>query len=829
MIQTLKTSTIENRLPIYKVENDCIISVYGDITIGFKVELPPIFSMSSADYERLHTTFLNAIKVLPMYSVIHKQDIFLTENYHYKPDPNKEPDSYLSSEHQRHFENRPYLTHSCYLYVSLTSRQNIRKQSLLTTLCRGNLIPKEYLDDEKIAKFLEAVEQFATILNKSHLSVKRLTTDEIVGTNTTPGIIDKYLTLKRDDEEFILKDISFFPEKLKIGDKEVFVHSVSNVDDLPAIIFNHSKYEPLSTENSECLVSYAAPASVLLPYNHIYNQYIFLDDPQFITNQLEGMVKRMHSLSKLSRQNAINSELIREFLNEIHSTEKKIVRMHANIISWADESSTPEKVKNESGSAFSDMNCKVRHNTIDAPMVYWAGIPGNAADFPAEDTIVTSLDIALCLFSFETFEKSLQSPFGIYLSDRLTHRPLHVDISDKPKNDSIVHNRNKFIIGPSGSGKSFTTNHIVRQYYEQGTHVVLIDVGNSYEAQCQMINEMTGGKDGIYYTYTEENPISFNPFYTDDDVFDIEKLESIKTLIVTLWKKDDEPMTRYEETIVEDTVNGYLKLIKSNKTIRPCFNTYYDFLKDTFFPALRKDVNFDPTLFNIASFMKVLSVYAEGGKYDYLLNSDKNIDLLNKRFVVFELDNIKDHPIIFPVVTIIIMETFINKMRRLHGIRKMILIEEAWKAIAKANMADYIKYLFKTVRKHFGEAVIITQEVDDIISSDIVKETIISNSGCKILLDQSMYANRFEEIQRLLGLTDKQKALALSLNKDMDPKLKYKEVFIGLGDRGAVYATEVSKAEFWAYNTEQEVKKVLFDKAKEKGSIIEAIKELSSK
>jgi conjugation system TraG family ATPase len=262
--------------------------------------------------------------------------------------------------------------------------------------------------------------------------------------------------------------------------------------------------------------------------------------------------------------------------------------------------------------------------------------------------------------------------------------------------------------------------------------------------------------------------------------------------------------------------------------IRPCFNTYYEYLTTFFFPNIQHDPNFDPKLFNQASFLKVLSDFATGGKYDYLLYSETNIDLLNKRFVVFELDNIKDHPIIFPVVTIIIMETFINKMRRLQGIRKMILIEEAWKAIAKAKMADYIKYLFKTVRKHFGEAVIVTQEVDDIIGSDIVKDTIINNSDCKILLDQSKYMNRFTEIQRLLGLTDKQTAQILSLNKNNHPNLTYKEVFIGLGDRSAVYATEVSKQEYWAYTTKQQEKKIVVDKANEVGSITSTIRELTN-
>jgi conjugation system TraG family ATPase len=368
-----------------------------------------------------------------------------------------------------------------------------------------------------------------------------------------------------------------------------------------------------------------------------------------------------------------------------------------------------------------------RFNSIEAPMLLWAGIPGNSADFPSEDSFITTLEHAACLLLNETTSKDSLSPFGIKLVDRFTGKPLHIDISDEPMTKGITNNRNKFILGPSGSGKSFFTNHMVRQYYEQGTHIVLVDTGNSYLGLCQMINQKTYGKDGIYYTYTEDNPITFNPFYTDDNVFDIEKKESIKTLITTLWKKNTDPLTRAEEVILSTAVSNYINKIKIDNTITPCFNTFYEYVQTHFKDILTQE-NVREKDFDIESFLLILRPYYKGGEYDYLLNSDKEVDLLNKRFVVFELDNIKDHPIIFPVVTIIIMEMFINKMRRLDGIRKMILIEEAWKAIAEQGMAEYIKYLFKTVRKYFGEAVVVTQDVEDIIGSKIVKDTIINNS-----------------------------------------------------------------------------------------------------
>jgi len=540
------------------------------------------------------------------------------------------------------------------------------------------------------------------------------------------------------------------------------------------------------------------------------------------------MAKNMQSLSRYSRSNQINKEWLDEYLNEAHSNGLQSVRCHCNIVAWAENGDELRRVKNDVGSALALMECTPHHNTTDLPALYWAGIPGNEADFPAEETFYTFTGQALCFFTAETCYRNSLSPFGIRMVDRLTGKPVFLDISDLPMKKGVVTNRNKFILGPSGSGKSFFTNHLVRQYWEQGTHILLVDTGNSYKGLCDLIHQKTGGDDGIYFTYKENDPISFNPFFTEDYQYDIEKRDSIKTLILTLWKREDEPPRRSEEVALSNAVSLYIEKIKKNRKIKPNFNSFYDFVRKDYRKVLA-DKNVREKDFDVDGFLNVLEPYYKNGEYGYLLNSDKELDLLNKRFIVFELDVVKDNPILFPVVTIIIMETFINKMRRLQGIRKMILIEEAWKAIAKEGMANYIRYLFKTVRKFYGEAVVVTQEVDDIISSPVVKETIINNSDCKILLDQRKYQNKFDQIQNLLGLTDKERSQILSINLANAANRLYKEVWIGLGGtQSAVYATEVSAEEYLCYTTEETEKLELTRLTEKLGGNIElAIKQLA--
>lgn len=510
------------------------------------------------------------------------------------------------------------------------------------------------------------------------------------------------------------------------------------------------------------------------------------------------------------------------YLDEAHAKGLLPVRCHCNVIAWAEDADEFRRIRNDTGSQLAMMECTPRYNTVDTPVLYWAGIPGNAGDFPAEESFYTFLEQAVCLFAGETNYRNSPSPFGIRMADRQNGIPVHVDISDLPMKRGIITNRNKFILGPSGSGKSFFTNHLVRNYYEQGTHILLVDTGNSYQGLCRMIHDRTRGEDGIYITYEEDNPISFNPFYTDSGQFDVEKRESIKTLILTLWKREDEAPTRAEEVALSGAVNAYIRKISGDRSVRPDFNGFYEFVSVDY-RRMIEEKRVREKDFDIDGFLNVLEPFYRGGDYDFLLNSDKELDLTNKRFIVFELDNIGSNKVLLPVVTLIIMETFIAKMRRLKGVRKMILIEECWKALMSANMSEYIKYLFKTVRKYFGEAVVVTQEVDDIISSPIVKEAIINNSDCKILLDQRKYMNKFEHIQRLLGLTDKEKGQILSINQANHPGRSYREVWIGLGGtHSAVYATEVSEEEYFTFSTEESEKLEVQRLAEESGGDLEA-------
>lgn len=804
-----------NIFPIWKVENNCILSMHGDITIVYKASLPEIFTLSERDYETYHQALTRAIKLLPQHSIFHKQDWFIASNY--KADFQKDDQSFLTKSSEKFFNERPFLEHECFIYLTKKPAGRKLSSSVYNNILRKTIVPVQTIDPVFIGDFLDAAGQFESVLKDSgFVSLQRLNDDELAGTANKAGIIERYCFLLAKEQMPVIRDVHI-KDGIHVGDKKVEVYSLSDTEDLPALCGSRINYDKYSTDRTKFSIGFASPLGALLNCNHILNQYVFIEDAQKTIKRLESKKLRLQSLSAYSRENSINRDATNDFLNEAIASGRLPVKAHFNVMAWSDNQAKAKDLKNLVSSAMAQMDAVAKQETDGQPQIWFAGLPGNEADFPMNDTFDTFLEQSTCFFNLETNYRSSVSQYGIRFGDRLTGNPINVDISNEPFDLGWINNRSKFCLGASGSGKSFLLNHMLRSYYEQGSHVVVMDIGHSYRGLCELVG-------GYYFTYTEEDPIKFNPFYlADGDVMDTEKRESIKTLLLALWKKDDEPYRRSEYVAISNALTLYLAHLEKNPDIFPCFNSFYEYLMFEYMQVLEngkvKEKDFD-----IGNFLYVLNPYYKGGEFDYLLNATENLDMLHERFIVFELDNLKEHPILFGVTVMVIMELVISKMRKLKGIRKIMLIEECWKAIIKPGTAEYIRYLFKTMRKFYGEPIVVTQEIEDIISSPIVKNAIINNSDCKILLDQSKYENKFEIIQELLGLTDKEKAQVLSLNKANDPARKYKEVFISLGNgHSKVYRTEVSIEEYLAYSTEEREKLLVHEYAAKYGGILKGI------
>ena len=513
---------------------------------------------------------------------------------------------------------------------------------------------------------------------------------------------------------------------------------------------------------------------------------------------LEKKKNRHGSIPTPANQMAV--EDIRNVLEVIARENKQLVYCHYSIGVVTDRSTDIHKCTNYIENTFGRQGIHISKRAYNQLELFVSSFPGNCYNLdPDYDRFLTLGDAASCLMYKERIQKSEDSPLKIWYTDR-QGVPVSIDISGKEGREKITDNSNFFCLGPSGSGKSFHMNSVVRQMWEQNTDIVMVDTGHSYEGLCEYV----GGK---YISYTEEHPITMNPFRITRAEYNIEKVGFLKNLVMLIWKGTQGTVSKTEDKLIEQTITEYYDNHFSGKIASLCFNTFYEFSVERI-PQICEENHL--TGIDLAAYNYLMKDFYRGGTHEVTLNEDLDTSLFDETFIVFEIDSIKDDPLLFPLVTLNIMDLFIQKMR-IKKNRKVLVIEEAWKAIASPMMAEYIKYLYKTARKFWASVGVVTQEIQDIVGSPIVKEAIINNSDVVMLLDQSKFRERFDEIQAILGLTevDCKKIFTINRLENKDGRSFFREVFIRRGQVSAVYGVEEPHECYMTYTTERSEKEAL--------------------
>ena len=712
-------------------------------------------------------------------------------------------------------------------------------------------------------------------------------------------------------------------EYLRTGNRIIRSYPLVDIDEinLPSVIKPYTQTNingyPIATDLFSFLTN--------IPFSDcvVFNQVVQIPNQRKLLRKLQGKAKRHGSMPDPS--NKIAKADIEEVLNRLAVDSSMLVYTNFNIlVSCPVDKVTPvtsylETKLYECGI----MPSRTAYNQLE---LFTDSFPGNAYAFNSDyDLFLTLSDAALCFFFKEHLKESEQTPLTTYYTDR-QGLPVCIDFTGKEGKVKMTDNSNFFCIGPSGSGKSFHTNSVVRQLLEQHTDVVMVDTGDSYEGIC-------GYFGGTYISYTKEKPISMNPFKVTKEEYELnfgEKKNFLKSLIFLIFKGNELP-SKIEDMLVNQTIVEYYdayfhpfekftekereglrqkllvdakmeedydnystkmedidelinnteeppskveenrmlmlpteahrqKLIRQYRSLNALahdqgatqaereralcimekfkkelyensflikiekqidylevqkrrlrvkelsFNSYYEFALERI-PQITSQ---EKISFGIRDFAAILKQFYRGGELETTLNSDLDVNLFDERFIVFEIDKIKDDPVLFPIVVLIIMDVFLQKMRIKKG-RKALIIEEAWKAIASPTMAEYIKYLYKTVRKFHGIAGVVTQELNDVIDSPIVKEAIINNSDVKVLLDQTKFKDRYDEIAAILGLTQIQRQQIFTVNalNNREGRNYFKEVWICRGQNSDVYGVEEPPECYWAYTTERVEKEAL--------------------
>ena len=796
----------------------------GEYSAVLKIENPvQKYSADIDSYYDFTHLFTALARTLGEGYAIHKQDIFVRKQFASEPADGQE---FLSASYFRYFKGRPYTDSLCYLTIT----QEAKKSRLFS------------FDNKKWRDFLVKIRKVHDQLHDSGVQARFLNKAE------ASEYVDRYFAMNFKDRTVSMTNFKADDETVSMGDKRCKVYSLVDVDcaALPSMI---RPYTNIEVNNTEMPVDLASVVDNIPDAETVvYNQVIFLPNQKRELAMLDKKKNRHASIPNPNNQMAV--EDIKRVQEVIARESKQLVYTHFNMVVAVSAGADLQKCTNHLENAFGRMGIHISKRAYNQLELFVGSFPGNCYTLNEEyDRFLTLSDAAMCLMYKERVLHSEETPLKIYYTDR-QGVPVAIDITGKEGKNKLTDNSNFFCLGPSGSGKSFHINSVVRQLHEQGTDVVMVDTGNSYEGLCEYL----GGK---YISYTEERPITMNPFRINREEYNIEKIDFLKNLILMIWKGSDSQIPEIEFRIVEQIIidyydayfNGFTRytdeqrevLLKNlfaaasrknpNKPPREVdemvrkqievlearraalkvtelsFNSFFDYSFDRLEQICTEN---DITTISYSTYSTMLQPFYKGGAYEKILNETVDSALFDETFIVFEVDAIKENKKLFPIVTLIIMDVFLQKMR-IKKNRKVLVIEEAWKAIASPLMAEYIKFMYKTARKFWASVGVVTQEIQDIIGSEIVKEAIINNSDVVMLLDQSKFKERFDEIRKILGLTevDCKKIFTINRLENKDGRSFFREVFIRRGTTSGVYGVEEPHECYMTYTTERAEKEAL--------------------
>ena len=705
---------------------------------------------------------------------IHKQDVFVRKQFQDESNDNHE---FLSESYFKYFNGRSYTDSQTYLIIT----QENKKSRIFS------------FDSKKWRDFMVKIRKVKDQLKDSGLEASYL------DGNTAREYVDRYFSMNFNDKTVSMTNFKVDEESISMGNKRCKVYSLVDVDcvSTPSIVRPFTNIEVNNVSMPVDMVSLVdcIPSADVV----VYNQMFFIPNQKRELSLLDKKKNRHASMPNPSNQIAV--EDIKKVQDVIARENKQLVYAHFNLVVVVPIDADIQKCTNHLENSFGRLGIHISKRAYNQLELFVNSFPGNCySTNPEYDRFLTLSDAAACLMYKERIQHSEETPLWIYYTDR-QGVPVAIDISGKEGKNKITDNSNFFCLGPSGSGKSFHMNSVVRQMWEQNTDVVMVDTGNSYEGLCEYV----GGK---YISYTDEHPITMNPFAIKREELNIEKIGFLKNLVMLIWKGTQGEVTKTEDRLIEQVITEYFDEYFMKKQIENLsFNTFYEYSKIRI-PQIIKENNLAGIV--LAYYGYLLKGFYKGVSHELTLNENLDTKLFDETFIVFEIDSIKDDPLLFPLVTLIIMDVFIQKMR-IKKNRKVLVIEEAWKAIASPMMAEYIKYLYKTARKFWASVGVVTQEIQDIVGSPIVKEAIINNSDVVMLLDQSKFRERFDEIKAILGLTDVDCKKIFTINRleNKEGRSFFREVFIRRGSVGGVFGVEEPHECYMTYTTERAEKEAL--------------------
>ncbi|CAN5318435.1 hypothetical protein BH09BAC6_BH09BAC6_16380 [soil metagenome] len=748
-------------------EYELLIGLNGECSVVIQLVNPVIrYSAYPAGYEEFHHLLINVVKILGDGYLLQKQDVI-------RRSPYKGPRAheYLQKQYNAHFDGRECLQVATYLTIT----RQVKKGAF-------------YVYDGRVLRdFRQAVGKVLDILPSANA----------LNEGQLNQLVLQLLSMDFGSPNIVLDNLAPSETEIRMGDRAVRSITLINIDsiDLPPDVSTHIELNDKESMRGFPVdflsFLFRVPGVDVI----VFNQVLEIPNQVVTLRKLEQKKKRHAGIPDPANQLCV--EDIDLLLNDVARENQLLVNCHFNILVAAPVA-TIQKAVNFVESSLFQLGIIPSKNAYNQLELFRTALPGNGVELKEYDWFLTTCEAAICFFFKESLPRDEPSDFLIRFTDR-QGIPVGMDPADLPMRTGRINNRNKFVLGPSGSGKSFFMNALIEQYMLYNMDVVIVDTGHSYSGLCSYYQ-------GKYITYTDKTPITMNPFRMTEAEYNIEKKDFLCTLIGVAWKGAEGTFNPVERDVVANVISAYYSKFFAKKG-ELNFNTFYDFALVKI-PEIKTE---EKIVFDFDEFRYVLKKFYKGGEFDTILNKETDKSLFTERFIVYEIDSIKENKILFPLVTLSIMDVFIQKMRYRSDRRKALVVEEAWKAIASPLMAGYLLYLYKTVRKFWGEAIVVTQELGDIIGNAVVKDSIVNNSDTICLLDQTKFKDNYNDIAALLSINETERRKIFTINQldNTENRGRFKEVYIRRGAVGEVYGVEVSLHQYLTYTTEKPEKSAI--------------------
>ena len=786
--------------PIIEIQDNLIFANNGNIIACYRGELPEIYSLSEKDFEDLHGIWFQALKSLPIGCVIHKQDVYIKKVFGSEYLPN---DTFLAKATHDHFKGREYIDHSCYLFLTLARNKTLNNPKYVNPFRKVSKGIYQELN-QNVHSFLGSVNDSITYINNSHkVQFLPLSKSEIL--NFSQDFFNGF-NLEFDTDMLLEKS------KITIGNNHFDVLAVNSESCFSESVQTSKINERFTSDDFVFQQGYIDGLGLSLNENHIVNQIVYLDDKQKWRKLLEKKIEELKKSSNFGSQNKVILKKIEHIVDQINNDDSaRTIRGHLNIIYWGREARQLESIGSRIKSEFKELDITPYYPRGEERKNYILNShPCFSSNFSNEDLYVTDLKHALCLFVNNTNYRTDKQ--GIIFNDREHNIPVLKDVWDEKK--KRIKARNFAIFAPTGEGKSFLANNILRQYFEMGVRLVIIDLGGSYTKFASLYPEQFA-----VLRYERGKNLGINPFYvTNANNITPERLEDLSVFLFELIGEGTKPK-KEQSVALKKILHLYYKARGNAPHSLDSFYTYIESQRETLLTQLHIHSDY----FNIEGFLHILSEYVREGLYSFLFETseDQSYKLEDKRLIVFELDEVKDNKEILSVMLKLIKTAIQRTIWQNKEEKGIILFDEFAKQLKFDNVLESVEFYYQAIRKQEGAIGIILQSINQ-LPNNSTSASILENTQVIYSLNNE---KGYEELKNRLSLSSHDLNQLKSIKNNLSGNRKYTEIFIKIGKESNIFRLEVPQEVFAAYLTDGADNDRIMRIYKEKRSMESAIKE----